>query len=225
MNKRHRKTNHLRRPLICSPCEFLKKPMQALHTIGDFCFWVSFLSSLFIQQFCNAVPSWVPSRVSCFFSFQFLIFSLSLFFLQILHNDIANLRQDCEQDTPPPFKSSVPQMLDKISFILSIIPLSLLVHVSWNAWCVQKLPTSFSSSTQVKCPGLVVPFHFAALLVRLCSAVWIVQSWYCPRCSVLVLYSSSVLVVWCYSVVEMKSALSPLSAPQGGPFGLQTCPG
>ena len=82
MNKRHRKTNHLRRPLICSPCEFLKTPMQALHTIGDSCFWLSFLSSLFIQQFCNAVPSWVPSRVSCFFSFQFLIFSLSLFFFK-----------------------------------------------------------------------------------------------------------------------------------------------
>ena len=223
MNKRHRKTNHLRRPLICSPCEFLKTPIAS----SPHNRWFLFLTQFFVSTFHSTILQCSPeSPVECpaSFRFNFLFFHFH-FFLQILHNDIANLRQDCEQDTPPPFKSSVPQMLDKISFILSIIPLSLLVHVSWNAWCVQKLPTSFSSSTQVKCPGLVVPFHFAGLLVRLCSGVWIVQSWYCPRCSVLVLYSSSVLAVWCCSVVEMKSALSPLSAPQGGPFGLQTCPG
>ena len=191
--------------------------------------WFLFLTQFFVFTFHSTILQCSP-ELSPQSSVLLLFVSISYFFTftffrQILHNDIANLRQDCEQDTPPPFKSSVPQMLDKISFILSIIPLSLLVHVSWNAWCVQKLPTSFSSSTQVKCPGLVVPFHFAGLLVRLYSGVWIVQSWYCQRCSVLVLYSSSVLVVRCCSVVEMKSALSPLSAPQGGPFGLQTCPG
>ena len=180
MNKRHRKTNHLRRPLICSPCEFLKTPKQALHLVilvfdSVFCLHFSFNNS--------AMQSRVESPVECpaSFRFNFLFFHFHFFFLQILHNDIANLRQDCEQNTPPPFKSSVPQMLDKISFQISIIPLSLLVHVSWNAWCVQKLPTSFSSSTQVKCPGLVVPFHFAGLLAPLCSGVWIVQSWYCQR--------------------------------------------
>ena len=64
MNKRHRKTNHLRRPLICSPCEFVKTPMQALHAIGNSCFCLNF----FIQQFSNGVPSRVPSQVSCSFS-------------------------------------------------------------------------------------------------------------------------------------------------------------
>ena len=191
--------------------------------------WFLFLTQFFVFTFHSTILQCSP-ELSPQSSVLLLFVSISYFFtFTFFFKFYTMILRICAKTVNKIPRLHLSQVSHRCSIKFHLFFQSFLflfyVHVSWNAWCVQKLPTSLSSSTQVKCPGLVVPFHFAGLLVRLCSGVWIVQSWYCPRCSVLVLYSSSVLVVWCCSVVEMKSALSPLSAPQGGPFGLQTCPG
>ena len=79
MNKRHRKTNHLRRPLICSPCEFVKTPTQAIHTFGDSCFLTQFFVFTFHSTILQCSPELSPQSsvlllfvsISYFFTFTF----------------------------------------------------------------------------------------------------------------------------------------------------------